>query len=206
MSTIALDRLPPDVREHPPLVTTLDDRRGTAGIWVFIFTEGMLFVMFFFTYFYLAHGGFNWPGEKPPKLHYSLPMLGVLAASSVVLHWGEKQLKAREYLRARLAVGGTLLLGIVFLVLSAFEYSEHLKELSPVTNSYGSIFYTITSFHVAHLILGMLMLSYVLILPRVEPVDRPPHRPYHNASLYWHFVDFVWFWIIIFLYLTPRMR
>ncbi len=206
MSTIALDRLPPAVREHPPVTTTLDDRRGSAGMWLFIATEGALFVMFFFAYFYLAKGGFNWPGEKPPKLHLALPMLAVLAASSVILHWGEKRLKALEFRVARAAMGVTILFGIAFLVLSGFEYHEHLQELSPLTNTYGSIFYTITSFHVAHLIVGLLMLGYVLILPRVEPVDRPPHRPYHNASLYWHFVDFVWFWIIIFLYLSPRLR
>jgi heme/copper-type cytochrome/quinol oxidase subunit 3 len=50
------------------------------------------------------------------------------------------------------------------------------------------------------------MLAYVLTLPRYEPVDRPPHRPFHNAALYWHFVDFIWIWIIIFLYIGPNTR
>jgi heme/copper-type cytochrome/quinol oxidase subunit 3 len=75
-----------------------------------------------------------------------------------------------------------------------------------MTNVYGSIFYTITTFHVAHLILGLSMLVFALILPRLEPVDRPPHRPFHNAALYWHFVDFVWLWIMIFLYFAPNLR
>src|SRR5579884_4179629 len=195
MSTIALDRLPPDVASHPPLVTTLDDRRGTAGMWLFILTEAALFILLFFSYFYLAQGGWRWPLEEAPKLRLALPMLVVLWISSGVLHWGEKQVKAQRYSRARAALVGTIVLGLVFLIMQAFEYMDHLKSLTPRTDVYGSVFYTITSFHAAHLILGLLMLIYALFLPAYEPVDRPPHRPYHNVALYWHFVDFIWFWI-----------
>ena len=206
MSTIALDRLPPDVASHPPLVTTLDDRRGTAGMWLFILTEAALFILLFFSYFYLAQGGWRWPLEEAPKLRLALPMLVVLWISSGVLHWGEKQVKAQRYSRARAALVGTIVSGLVFLIMQAFEYMDHLKSLTPRTDVYGSVFYTITSFHAAHLILGLLMLIYALFLPAYEPVDRPPHRPYHNVALYWHFVDFIWFWIIVFLYIGPNTR
>ena len=47
-------------------------------------------------------------------------------------------------------------MGIVFLVLSAFDYKEHLQDVTPQTNAYGSIFYTIMTFHVAHVCLGSL--------------------------------------------------
>lgn len=205
MSTIALDRLPPDVASHPPLVTTLDDRRGTAGMWLFILTEAALFLILFFCYFYLAQGGWRWPGEEPPRLRLAIPMLLVLWISSGVLHWGERQVQARRYGRARTSIAVTILLGLVFLAMQAAEYIGHLKTLTPQTNVYGSIFYTITTFHAAHLVIGLLMLGYVLTLPRYEPAG-PPHRPYHNAALYWHFVDFIWVWIVIFLYIGPNTR
>lgn len=206
MSTIALDRLPPDVASHPPLVTTLDDRRGTAAMWLFILTEAALFILLFFSYFYLAEGGWRWPGEEPPKLHLAIPMLVVLWVSSGVLHWGEREIKAQRYARGRAGLAVTIILGLGFLVMQWFEYMEHLKTLAPTTDVYGSIFYTITTFHAAHLIIGLLMLIYVLALPRVEPTDRPPHRPFHNAAMYWHFVDFIWLWIVIFLYIGPNTR
>jgi heme/copper-type cytochrome/quinol oxidase subunit 3 len=206
VSTISIDRLPPETRDHPPLVMELDTRRGTAGMWLFIATEATLFVILFWAYFYLAEGGWTWPHEKPPKLHYAIPMSIILWSSSGVTYWAEKQVKARRYARGRMGGMLTIAMGIAFLVLSAFEYKEHLQELTPMTNVYGSIFYTITTFHVAHLILGLSMLVFALILPRLEPVDRPPHRPFHNAALYWHFVDFVWLWIMIFLYFAPNLR
>ena len=100
----------------------------------------------------------------------------------------------------------TVVMGLAFLVLTSFEYMEHLKELQPTTNVYGSIFYTITTFHAAHVILGLLMLGFVAILPQWEPTDRPPHRPFHNAALYWHFVDTVWVFVFVFLYVAPNLR
>lgn len=206
MSTIALDRLPPDVQEHPPLVTTLDNKRGMAGMWLFILTEACLFVMLFFSYFYLAQGGWTWPHEKPPKLHYSIPMSILLWSSSGVIYWAEEQVKARRYRRGMVGLLVTIVMGLAFLVLTSFEYMEHLKELQPTTNVYGSIFYTITTFHAAHVILGLLMLGFTAILPQWEPTDRPPHRPFHNAALYWHFVDTVWVFVFVFLYLAPNLR
>ena len=91
------------------------------------------------------------------------------------------------------------------LVLQFFEYRNHLQTLLPTTDSYGSIFYTITTIHGAHVTLGLLMLAYAIVLPRLEPAGRPPHRPLHNAALYWHFVDIVWVFIVGLLYYLPRL-
>jgi heme/copper-type cytochrome/quinol oxidase subunit 3 len=87
-----------------------------------------------------------------------------------------------------------------------FEYRDHLKTLKPTTDAYGSIFYTITSFHAAHLILGLLMLCYVFALPEIGPARKPPHRALHNAGLYWHFVDLIWVVVVVLLYVVPNIR
>jgi cytochrome c oxidase subunit III len=184
----------------------IDDRRGTWGMVMFILTEATLFVFLFFTYYYIA---FNWKGPYPPvppKLTLALIMLVVLLASSVVLHAGERAEKAGSTARARAALAGTIAMGVAFLVLQAVEYRNHLKDLTPRTDAYGSIFYTITSFHGAHLLLGLLMLSYVLFLPEIGPGHKPPHRSLHNAALYWHFVDFVWLVVVGLLYVVPNIH
>jgi heme/copper-type cytochrome/quinol oxidase subunit 3 len=88
-----------------------------------------------------------------------------------------------------------------------FEYRDHLKTLKPTTDAYGSLFYTITSIHGLHVVLGLLMLGYVLVLPHIGPnANKSPHRPLHTASLYWHFVDSVWVIIVTLLYVVPNVR
>jgi len=185
----------------PPLA--VDDRRGTIGMWFFILTEASLFLMLFFSYFYLGRQEILWPPDPPPKLWLPLPMLAILLTSSIILHWGEKGLKQGRRGRAKPAIAVTMLLGIAFLVLQGIEYADKLQHLTPTTSSYGSIFYAMTSLHGAHVVLGLFMLLYVLLLPELEP-DRPPHRPLHNASLYWHFVDAVWVFIVALVYVLPH--
>lgn len=189
-----------------PPVLRVDDRRGTFGMALFIVSEALLFAILFFVYFYSRSGNDAWPVHEPPKLHFTLPMLGVMLLSSGVIYWGEKQVTMLRYAAARAALIATIALGGGFIALTCFEYSEHLRTLTPQTDAYGSIFYTITSLHLAHVILGLLMLLWVLFLPRWEPARSTPHRPYHNVSMYWHFVDVVWIFVVLLLYVIPNLR
>ncbi len=183
----------------------LETERGTYGMMCTILTEGFLFIALFASYFMLGSDKERWRIEELPKLHYALPMLAVLILSSLVLHWGEKQVKAERYTAGRIALTLTILIGLVFLTLSGFDYREHWQHLTPDTDSYGSIFYTITSFHAAHVIVGLLILIYVLFLPRYAPAVESPYRPYHVAAMYWHFVDVVWIFVVAILYIGPHL-
>ena len=204
MSPVYTDQPSPTTKAPPP-VRRIDDKRGTFGMALFIATEAALFLVLFFAYYYTDKRSAQWRGEMPPKLHYVLPMLAVLLISSVVLYWGEKQLKKRRYGAARLALIGTILLGILFLVLTVFDDMEELRHLTPQTDSYGSIFYTITTLHASHVTLGVLMLLWLLVLPRWEPAVYTPHRPYQNIAMYWHFVDTVWVLIVALLFIAPNV-
>ena len=57
-----------------------------------------------------------------------------------------------------------------------------------------------------HVIGGLLLLGYVGILPNYGPTVAPPYRPYHTVALYWHFVDFVWIFIVALLYVIPNIQ
>ncbi len=183
----------------------LEERRGVWAMWCVIATEFSLFACLFAAYFYLGNNKNRWAVDKPPKLLLALIMLALLLTSSAVLRWGEKQVKQRRYASGRLMLALTILIGVAFLALQGFEYADHWKSLTPYSDSYGSIFYTITSFHAAHLLLGLLMLAYVLVLPRYAPAGESPFRPYETAALYWHFVDFVWILIVLILYVIPNV-
>jgi cytochrome c oxidase subunit 3 len=141
----SIDTTAPPAVHRPAGVLIIEDKRGSAAMMLTIATEGALFVILFFAYFYLARGGWRWLFEEPPKLPLAIIMLAVLLSSSAVLRWGEQQVKARNYGAARVALVTTFLMGIGFLVIQFFEYKDHLKSLTPRTNVYGSIFYAITS-------------------------------------------------------------
>jgi heme/copper-type cytochrome/quinol oxidase subunit 3 len=201
MSVSSVEVMPSSLRRSPLPVY---DGIGDIAIKTFIATEATLFAMFFASYWYLGKGQPRWPMDDPPKLHYAIPMLVVLLASSGVLHWGEKQIKRHRFTAGIAALVVTIIMGLGFIVLSILEYEEHLQTLKPTTDAYGSIFYTTVTFHAAHLVLGLCMLLYVLLLPSIEPRESTPYRPYHNAALYWHFVDTVWLFVVIIFYIIPN--
>jgi heme/copper-type cytochrome/quinol oxidase subunit 3 len=169
-----------------------------------ILNEGLLFVSLFFAYFYLGAGHPPWP-PSPPKILLALVMLALLLASSATLWAAERRLHRGRRGQARALLLLTLALGVVFVVVQVLEYRNHLRELTPRTNAYGSVFYALTTFHGLHVVVGLLMLAFVAALPDLEP-RRSPHQPLRNAALYWHFVDGVWVVIVGLLYLLPRWK
>jgi len=184
----------------------IDQRRGLWAMWAVIATEAMLFLCMFGAYYYLGNNKDRWSQESPPELRFPLILLVILLSSSFVLHWGERQVESKHFRPARIALWVTVLLGVVFLSIQSVEYYHHWSELAPYSDSYGSIFYTITSLHAAHVTLGLMMLVYVGILPRYGATVRTPHRPYSAVALYWHFVDVVWVFIVILLYVIPNLQ
>lgn len=195
----------PAARAELPERLPMDEISGTQAMLLFILSEAMLFLMLFFSYVYLGRDQPRWPMHPPPKLMLASIMLVVLAVSSVVLHWGERAVKRGRERAARGAILATIGLGLAFLALQALEYRDRLETLKPTTDAYGSIFYAITGFHAAHLLLGLAMLVYVLLLPRLEHMGAPPHRPLTNAALYWHFVAITWVVTVAVLYAAPHV-
>jgi heme/copper-type cytochrome/quinol oxidase subunit 3 len=189
----------------PIVPRTVIADRGSWAMTMFIATEATLFVCLFFAYYYLGHLAPAWPPD-PPEWHVAAIMLAVLLTSSGVLHWAELRAGRRLVSQARAAAMLTVALGLAFLGLQIVEYQHHLQRLLPSDNAYGSIFYTITSIHAAHVALGVLMLLFVAALPDITDAPKPPHRPLHNVAMYWHFVDAVWVVIVVLLYALPNIR
>lgn len=181
-----------------------DHDRGILAIWMVIYTEACLFVAFFSSYFMLGNNKYRWAVDKPPAVRYALILLVILLASSVVIHFGEKQLKKGEVHKARIYLIVTFIMGLGFLCLQGYEYLTDWAKLTPVSDSYGSIFYTITTFHAAHVIVGLLLILFVMFLPRVGKSSVSPYRPYHIAAMYWHFVDLIWVFVVLILYVIPN--
>jgi heme/copper-type cytochrome/quinol oxidase subunit 3 len=132
-----------------------------------------------------------------------LPNTLVLLLSSGTMYWAEAGIRRGSEGRLRLGLLVTLALGIVFLAVQGIEYSE--QRFGPTTDAYGSLFYTITGFHGAHVAAGLVMLAVIASRAFVGHFDGRRHEAVTNVSWYWHFVDAVWLAVFTSLYLVPHL-
>lgn len=193
------------------LTTELPAGRSTGwwGMVMFVVTEATLFACLLGSYFYLRfqYGG-PWPpdGIDKPELLAPLVMTAVLLPSSLPVVWAERGIRQGQRWRLRAGLAATLVLGITFLALQASEYAEKLREFTMTTDAYGSLFYLITGFHGLHVLIGLIMLSWLLAASlRGGSFGARRHERVRNTAIYWHFVDVVWAAILFTVYLSPRL-
>lgn len=170
------------------------------GMMCLVATEGILFVYLIFAYAYLgSQSPGAWPPSGPPSLQLSAPDTLVLLASSVLLGWGVR--KGASKARLQSALAGTFVLGVIFLAVQGVEWLG--KPFTLRTNAYSAIYFTLTGFHMAHVVAGVLML---LVLLGWSLTGRLNHHPESAAlgAIYWHFVDIVWLAVFTAIYLFPR--
>ena len=97
----------------------------------------------------------------------------------------------------------TVVLGVIFLGLVAFEWTEMVTAgVTPQSSVYGSVFYIITGFHMAHVTAGII--AFIVVLMRVAKSKFTPAQATAAmaVSYYWHFVDAIWIGVFITLYLV----
>ena len=182
---------------------------GWWGIIWLIATEATLFAMLIASYFYLRFRSTRvWPPDdiEPPALTLPLIMTVILLSSSIPVHIAERAAKKGDnrVLRIGLAVG--FLLGAAFLALTwGVEWPETLHEFGPTTNAYGSMFFTITGFHGAHVLGGLAFNLWGQVRARNRAFGAERHLTIQNFTLYWHFVDVVWIAVFLTLYLSPHL-
>ncbi len=162
----------------------------------FIVAEALIFLSFFATYWVLRLGAPVWPPEGTVELPKLMPlvMTAVLVASSFTIHFAEGRLAQGDrsgFLRWLLL---SMLLGFGFIGMSAYEWNHLLHEgFTPASNVFGTMFYTITGFHGAHVIVG-LGIFLTMLIPALR--GRINEGLVKSGSLYWHFVDIIWFFVV----------
>jgi heme/copper-type cytochrome/quinol oxidase subunit 3 len=85
------------------------------------------------------------------------------------------------------------------------EYPETLKEFTPRTNSYGSLFFTITGLHGTHVAVGLAMNAWNQVRAWRGHYDEGGYLHVQTGAMYWHFVDAVWIFVFLSLYLGPNL-
>ena len=170
----------------------------TWGIALFILSEVMLFFSLFWAYFHfslvpLRGIGLAWPPVSLVSFRaFQLPFLNtlILLGRGVTLTLGHHALCCQRAFLTKVALAGTIGLGLYFTFLQGLEYMTGAFSLQD--SSYGSIFFLATGTHGAHVLVGSLFLAACLIRLGKGHFRGTRHFGFEASAWYWHFVDVVW--------------
>ena len=185
----------------------IEDKHGYSkglSVWampLFIVAEALLFVAFFAAYWAMRLSAPSWPPAGTPEISHLIPviMTVILVASSFTIHLAEIRMEEHDDRGGFLAwLIVTIALGSVFLGLSAYEWSHLIGEgFTARTNAFSTVFYTITGFHGSHVFVGLGIFVCVLLPALAGKLSKPFVKA---ASIYWHFVDIVWLFVVTQVY------
>jgi cytochrome c oxidase subunit 3 len=184
------------------------------GMMLFIASEVMFFVAWFWAYFdgffrhadpaqfgRLAATGVNWPPTGVELFNpFHLPLFNtlLLLCSGTTVTWAHHALlqNDREGLKWGLVL--TILLGATFTMVQAIEYSHAGFAYSG--NIYGATFFMATGFHGFHVLVGTIFLIVCLARAQMGQFTPTKHLGFEFAAWYWHFVDVVWLFLFSSIY------
>ncbi len=179
------------------------------GMTLFIASEVMFFVGFFWAYFNFlifpetqGNGQTVWP---PSTVHtfdpFHLPLLNtmILLLSGTTVTWAHHALLEGDRKNLIRGLGITILLGITFTICQAIEYS-HAPFKFVGGGVYASTFFLATGFHGFHVIVGTCFLAVCWFRARAGGLTPERHFGFEAAAWYWHFVDVVWLFLFACIY------
>ena len=184
------------------------------GMWLFLFTEILLFGGLFLGYSVYR-------SMHPRDFHAAAAGLStvlgtvntvILLTSSLTMALAIPALQRGNTRRSVLLQAATIVLGLVFLVNKYFEWSGHIHEgLYPnapelLTRSHGEIlfyglYYVMTGLHGIHVVAGLVLIGIMLALTIRKNITGGDYGKLENAGLYWHLVDLIWIYLFPLFYL-----
>jgi cytochrome c oxidase subunit 3 len=205
--------------DHTPVV----DLGLRYGMILFIVSEVMFFAAWFWMFFELAlfhdvRAGASWDGTAigvdfagwetwpPPGVEtfdpFHLPLINtlILLLSGTTVTWAHHALQHGDRKGAKLGLALTVGLGVLFTCVQAYEYTHAYFDFSG--NLYGATFFMATGFHGAHVIIGTIFLAICLARLMAGQFTAKKHFGFEAAAWYWHFVDVVWLFLFVFIYVA----
>lgn len=177
---------------------------GWWGMLCIIATEAALFAYLLFSYYYVgAQVVSGWPPDGLPKLELAIPGTIVLLVGSATMAWGEAGVRKGRKGQLLIGLGLSIVLALAFIALEGTEWTR--KSFSLMTNAYGSLYFTVTGFHLLHVIVGVLMLAMLFWWACLDYFGARRHSTVSIAVMYWHFVTAVWVAVFFTFYVTPYL-
>jgi len=177
------------------------------GFILFIASEVMFFFSFFWAYFHFALSPSIWVSGvwPPPGIPYvdpfSIPFLNtvLLVSSGVTITYAHRAAALGSNKHIARGLISSIVYGLIFIFCQYYEYTHLTFNISD--SVYGSIFYMLTGFHGMHVIIGLILLIACLFRLYHFYFRKENHLGLEVAIYYWHFVDVVWLFLYIFVYI-----
>jgi cytochrome c oxidase subunit III len=164
----------------------------TLGMLLFIMSEIMIFGAFFTAYFFIRVVNPDpWPapGTTVPEAVAGMNT-AILLSSSLTLHWALVSVRNGNRFGLKAGMVATFCLGLTFLFVQINEYI-HLGW-APYDSAQGTVFYSLTGLHGAHVFIGLCALAIVTVRSFRGHYSAEHHQGMEVPGIYWHFVDAMW--------------
>jgi heme/copper-type cytochrome/quinol oxidase subunit 3 len=192
-----------ELTQLAPERTSLGIDSNKLGVWSFLSSETIFFSALIVTYM-VMHGK-NVSGPLPhDALNVPLTAVNtfVLICSSFTMVSALAAIERGSTRMLKTWLIATALLGAAFLGGQVFEFSSLIGQgLSLSSNVFGATFFTLTGFHGAHVLVGIIWICFVLRKAFQGQLNQDHHLSVEMVGLYWHFVDLVWIIIFTVVYL-----
>jgi cytochrome c oxidase subunit III len=191
-----------------------DDQTSKTGMWLFLFTEMLLFGGLFIVYSVYRY-------RNAQAFHFAARDLSVfigtvntiiLLTSSCTIAMSITAIQKHNKKLTLLLLGITIILGLAFLVNKYFEWGDHIKENIYPSSSilalrgpgdvlfYGLYFF-MTGLHALHIIVGLVFISVIGVSISRDKINSDNYVLLENSGLYWHLVDLIWIFLFPLFYL-----
>jgi cytochrome c oxidase subunit III len=192
-----------------------DYEGSKLGMWLFLFTEILLFGGLFVLYSaYRARYPIEFH-DAGRNLNFIIGVANtvVLLTSSLTMALSVAAIQKRNRRMAILCLSGTIFLGAVFLLNKYVEWSGEihhglypnspvLAKLPPGAQIFFGLYYSMTGLHGLHVFLGIALLSVMLALLIRQKINGDDFNKLENSGLYWHLVDVIWIFLLPLFYLA----
>jgi len=176
---------------------------GKYGTWWFLSSEIPTFGGVLVAYITLRLGSTGW-AEASSHLNFNVALINtfLLLTSSMTIVMAHAAVLDSDYKRVANFLGITVLLGLGFLGMKAFEYTTEISHgFLPSSGIFWSFYYGMTGLHALHVLAGIIV-NLVLWIQAAKGRLAPKGHRVELAGLYWHFVDIVWIFLFPLLYLA----
>ncbi len=191
-----------------------DDVTSKLGMWLFIFTELMLFGGLFITYSvyrYMHQDAFHLAANELDVTMGTINTV-ILLISSMTIAMSTTSIQKKDKKTTLILIGFTMVLALVFLINKYFEWSgkishglypgsQLLDDLGQGDTLFFGLYFFMTGLHAVHIIVGMVILGFIFVFVWKDKLTFDNFQLLENGGLYWHLIDLIWIFLFPLFYL-----